>query len=470
MSERLAAAGTTGARGRSLPGHLQRPGSTRTLESTGDGAQVRRTVLPGGLRVITERVPGVRSASVGIWVSVGSRDEQPKVAGAAHYLEHLLFKATRRRTAVDFAEEIDAVGGELNAFTAKEHTCYYAHVLDEDLPLAVDLVTDVVFDATLAASDVEVERGVVLEEIAMRDDDPEDLLGEAFAVAMLGEHPLGRSVLGSQESITAMTPAALRRFYRTRYTPPRMVLAVAGNVEHAQVLRLVRKALRERRSTVDDVSAPSPPRAGLLRPRSARRLVLHSDDTEQAHLMVGTPALDRHDPRRYTLGVLNAALGGGMSSRLFQEVRERRGLAYQVYSSLSSYADTGHLTIYAGCQPERLGDVVTVVREILAEVAANGLSEAEVERGRGQLRGGFVLGMEDTFSRMARIGKGELNYGGYDTVERTLARIESVTVADVATLAQELLTVRPRSVAAAVVGPYARPGDLPSELHEVIGQ
>ncbi|WP_229686039.1 M16 family metallopeptidase [Longimycelium tulufanense] len=446
---------------RPRPGHLQRPGSTRVLERNTNGTAVRRSVLPGGLRVITEELSGVRSASVGIWVGVGSRDEVPRVAGAAHYLEHLLFKGTGRRSATQIAEEVDAVGGELNAFTAKEHTCYYAHVLDSDLPLAVDLLCDVVFEALCTPNDVETERSVVLEEIAMRDDDPEDLLHDAFCAALLGDHPLGRSVLGSENSITGMSRNALYGFYRRRYALPRMVFAVAGNVEHGQVLRLVRRALGDR---LAGDQAPVAPRQGRARISGGRRLGLHPDDTEQAHVMLGMRALDRHDERRFALGVLNAALGGGMSSRLFQEVRERRGLAYSVYSSVASYADTGSLSVYAGCQPERLGEVAGVVRAVLADVAAGGMSEAEVARGKGQMRGALVLGLEDTGSRMSRIGKGELNHADHLTVEQLLERIDAVTPEQVAALARELLR---RPVSAAVVGPYAQPGELPAEVHEL---
>jgi predicted Zn-dependent peptidase len=449
---------------RHLPGHQQSLGRTRTLDTGSDGSVVKRTVLPGGLRVVTERVPGVRSATIGLWVGIGSRDEQPSVAGAAHYLEHLLFKGTARRDATGIAEEIDAVGGEFNAFTAKEHTCYYAQVLDEDLPLAVDLVTDVVFRARCADADVDTERSVVLEEIAMRDDDPEDLLHETFVETLLSGHPLGRSVLGTEESVTGLSPTALRGFYQRRYPLPRMVLAVAGNVEHATVLRLARRALRDRLS---GSTPPRPPRSGRARLRGGSRLALRTDDTEQAHLMLGMRAPSRHDERRFTLSVLNAALGGGMSSRLFQEVRERRGLAYQVYSSVAGYADTGHLSVYAGCQPDRLGEVAGVVREVLDAVAEDGLTAAEVARAKGQLRGGLVLGLEDTASRMSRLGKNELNYGGYLSVSETVARIDAVTTSEVATLARALLRSH-GPAAAAVVGPYAHHDDLPDNVHEVI--
>ncbi|MQA60847.1 MAG: insulinase family protein [Actinophytocola sp.] len=427
-----------------------------------------RTVLPGGLRVVTEHVPGMRSATVGLWVGVGSRDETPPVAGAAHYLEHLLFKGTTRRSAGQIAEEIDAVGGEFNAFTSKEHTCFYAQVLDTDLPLAMDLVTDVVFDAVCADVDVATERSVVLEEIAMRDDDPEDLLHEIFLETMFGDHPLAKPVLGTEESIRQLAPAALRDFYRTEYRSPEMVLAVAGNVEHDEVLRLAKEALAGKQLGPSD--APAPPRTGATGIAStagitaSRELVLRSDDTEQAHLMLGTRALSRHDDRRFALSVLNTALGGGMSSRLFQEVRERRGLAYQVYSSMACYADTGFLSVYAGCQPERLGEVAKVLREVCADVAAHGLTDAEVARAKGQLRGGLVLGLEDTASRMSRVGKNELNYGRYLSVDATIERIESVTVGEVAALAAAFL----RDVdAVAVVGPYPHVDELPADVREL---
>jgi predicted Zn-dependent peptidase len=451
-----------------VPGYEQPVGSTRTLESSESGTLVKRTVLPGGLRIITERVPGVRSATIGLWVGIGSRDEKPAVAGAAHYLEHLLFKGTGRRDATQIAEEVDAVGGEFNAFTSKEHTCYFAQVLDDDLPLAIDLVTDVVFGARCADSDVDIERTVVLEEIAMRDDDPEDLLHDAFLAVMLGDHPLGRPVLGTEQSITDMTPAALRGFYRRRYQLPKMVLAVAGNIEHAAVLRLVRKAVWSPRG---GDSVPARPRSGKARIPAPRRLSLHRDDSDQAHVMLGMRGLARHDDRRFALSVLNAALGGSMSSRLFQEIRETRGLAYQVYSSVACYADAGHLSVYAGCHPQRLGEATEVVRGVLDDVARHGLTDAEVARAKGQLRGGLVLGLEDTASRMHRIGKNELNFGRYLSVEQTIERIESVSVAEVSDLAGALLGGRGGGLCAgAVVGPYAHVEDLPAALRGVVAE
>ncbi len=432
------------------------------LDRRVDGGTLRRSVLPSGLRVLTEELPATRSAAVGMWVAVGSRDEPAPVAGAAHYLEHLLFKGTTRRSAAAIAEEIDAVGGELNAFTAKEHTCYYAHVLDSDLELAVDLVCDVLGDALLDPADVDLERGVVLEEIAMRDDDPEDLLHDEFSAALLGSHPLGRAVLGTEASITGMSREALHRFYRRRYTPERMVLTVTGNVTHGAVLAAVRRSFAHRLTGSAD---PVLPRRGRARITGRRSLTVRTDNSEQAHFMLGVRAIDRHDDRRSVLGVLNAALGGGMSSRLFQQVREQRGLAYSVYSSVTCYADTGILSIYAGCSPQRLGEVAAVIRAVLGSIAGDGLSDAELARGKGQLRGGLVLGLEDPGSRMSRIGKAELNHGEHCTVEEALEQNDEVTAEQVGALAKELLR---RPITAAVVGPYAHGEDLPDEIAQLI--
>ncbi|MCF7550071.1 insulinase family protein [Pseudonocardia sp. WMMC193] len=430
-----------------------------TSSARPDAPGVARTELPGGVRVLTEQVAGVRSVALGIWIAIGSRDERPDQAGAAHYLEHLLFKGTGRRSAQAIAEEMDAVGGELNAFTAKEHTCYYAHVLDEDLPLALDVLADVVTHAELAHTDVELERGVVLEEIAMRDDDPEDLLGELFDETLFAAHPLGLPVIGSEESIRGMSRETLFEFWRGEYTAPRMVVAAAGNLTHDHVVELAAKAFDG-----PDARPVGPRRSGGVALPARRALALRTDDSEQAQLMLGVPGLDRHDPRRPVLAVLNAALGGGLSSRLFQQVREQRGLAYQVYSSSVSYADAGTWSVYAGCAPERLGEVVGVVRDVLAGAAAEGITEAEVRRAKGSLRGSTVLGLEDTASRMNRLGRSELDHGRQRSLEESLARIDEVTVEEVAALADELLT---QDLTAAVVGPYDDPDDLPAALQDL---
>ena len=454
---RTTAAGTR--RSRVPAAHEQRLGSTRTLLLE-DGARVRRTVLPGGLRVVTEHVPGVRSAAFGIWVGVGSRDETPAQAGAAHYLEHLLFKGTQRRSALDISAAIDAVGGEMNAFTSKEYTCYYARVLDQDLPLAVDVVSDIVTSALLLDADVDGERDVILEEIAMRDDDPGDLVHEEFADAMYGRTPLGRPILGTVETIESITPRAIRSFHKGKYLPENMVVAAAGNVDHGAVVRLVRKAFGAA-GLLDGDSLPSTPRSGRFRTRGAGDVRVLTKTTEQANVVLGVPGVPRDDERRFALGVLNAALGGGMSSRLFQEIREKRGLAYSVFSFANHYADTGMFGVYAGCMPKKVDDVLAIARDELAKVAVSGLTDEELERGKGQVRGGLVLGLEDTGSRMSRIGKAELLAGDLWSTAEVLAAVEAVSIDDVRAVAGSLLEVEPTL---AVIGPFDADRDFSSAL------
>jgi predicted Zn-dependent peptidase len=432
-----------------LAGRDQRVGTTRTLITGSDGAVVRRTVLPGGIRVITEAVKGVRSIAFGVWIGVGSRDEVPSLSGASHYLEHLLFKGTKRRDALAIASALDQVGGELNAFTAKEYTCYYARVLDEDLPIAVDVVCDMVMSSVLASREVDNERGVILEEIAMHDDDPGDSVHDTFAELIWPTDPLGRPVLGSVASIEAMSRSAIAGYYRRRYRSDQLVITAAGNVDHAGLVKLVKKAFAD--LDADDSRRPAGPRLARQAPSFVVGTTVRGRPTEQANLVCGVPGLSRHDDRRFALGVLNAALGGGMSSRLFQEVRELRGLAYSVFSFTSHYADTGVFGVYAGCHPDRATQVIELCREQLALAADLGLSAEELDRGKGQMRGGLVLGLEDTGSRMSRLGKAELVYGELMSIEEILGHIEAVTLDDTQSLAADLLT-HPTSLA--VIGPY----------------
>jgi predicted Zn-dependent peptidase len=434
------------------PAALQKPGTTRTLLSAQDGgAQVRRTVLPGGLRVVTEAMPGVRSASIGVWVAIGSRDESPSLSGASHFLEHLLFKGTPTRSALDISCELDEVGGEFNAFTAKEYTCFHARVLDEDLPLAVDVLGDMVTSSTLDAADVEAEREVILDEIAMHDDDPDDVVGNLFAEKAWGSSPVGRPIAGTADSIRALTRAQIRGYYRRRYVAPHMVVAVAGNVDHASVVRRVRRAFSRNGFLADTGARPAPVRAGHRARRTATGEVVAARPFEQVNLVLGVNGLVRTDERRYALGVLNAALGGGTSSRLFQEVRERRGLAYSVYSYASHYADAGTFAVAAGCLPGKVTDVLQVVRSELDRLAHDGITPEELQRGQGQLRGGLVLSLEDSGSRMSRIAKAELLYDELPSIDDVLDRVAEVTLEDVNALAHTLFT---QEQTLAVVGPF----------------
>ncbi|MFC4584570.1 M16 family metallopeptidase [Sphaerisporangium corydalis] len=425
--------------------------TTTTLHPGKDGAGVvQRTVLPGGLRVVTETMPTVRSVAVGMWVGIGSRDEASEHTGATHFLEHLLFKGTPTRDALEISAAIEGIGGEINAFTAKEYTCYYARVLDEDLPLAIDVLADVVTSSLVTAEDVESERGVILEEIAMHDDDPSDVVHEQFSAELYGDTPIGRPILGSVESINRLSRERIAEYYQSYYQPPHTVISVSGNVTHERVVELVAAAY-QRAGALGGDAAPALPRLSGpgASPRSGVRVV--DRPTEQANLVLGTTAFSRTDDRRFALGVLNAALGGGMSSRLFQEIREKRGLAYSAYSYTAQYADTGQFGIYVGCLPAKVDDVLKICREEIARVVAESISEEEIGRGKGQMRGGLVLGLEDTGSRMSRIGKSELVYDTLMPVDEVLARIDAVTPDEIDAVAQEILS---QPMTLAVIGPY----------------
>jgi predicted Zn-dependent peptidase len=423
------------------------------LAGEAGGAGVRRTVLPGGVRVLTEEMPGLRSVTVGAWVGVGSRDEADGHHGSTHFLEHLLFKGTPRRTAMDIAAAFDEVGGEANAVTGKEHTCYYARVLDADLPMAVDVIADMVTSATLSPEDVAGERGVILEELAMNDDDPADVVHERFAELVLGDHPLGRPIGGTPETIRAVPAEAIRAHYEHHYRPDTLVVTAAGGLDHDMVCRLVADALAAADWPADDGAAPRPrrvPGSDVVGAGDGTLLTVLRT-TEQANVILCGLGLVATDERRYSLAVLNAVLGGGMSSRLFQEVREKRGLAYSVYSFGAGYADSGYFGLYAGCAPAKVGEVVDLLADQWRQLATEGITAEELERGIGQVCGGLVLGMEDTGSRMSRLGKAELVYGEYVGLDEALARTRAVTAEDVRELAS-LLWQRPHSLA--VVGPF----------------
>ena len=407
-------------------------------------------MLPGGLRVVTEAMPGVRSATVGVWVGVGSRDESPTLSGASHFLEHLLFKGTASRSALDISVQLDEVGGEFNAFTAKEYTCFHARVLDEDLPLAVDVLGDMVTSSTITAEDVEAEREVILDEIAMHDDDPDDVVSNLYAEKAWGSSPLGRPIAGTVSSIQALSRARIHRYYTSRYTPDTMVVAVAGNVDHAAVVRLVRAAFSRSGFLDDRTLRPAPVRRSARLRRTASGDVATKRPFEQVNLVLGVNGLVRTDERRYALGVLNAALGGGTSSRLFQEVREKRGLAYSVYSYASHYSDAGMVGVAVGALPSKVDDVLTVVRAELAALAEHGITADELRRGQGQLRGGLVLSLEDSGSRMSRIAKADLLYDELPSIDEVLRRVADVTLDDVNSLARHLFT---QEQTLAVVGP-----------------
>ena len=410
---------------------------------------VRRTVLPSGLRVISEQVPGQRSATIGVWVGVGSRDESPALHGCSHFLEHLLFKGTPERSAFDISIALDAVGGEFNAFTAKEYTCFHARVLDEDLPLAVDVLGDMVTSSLITEDDVDAERDVILDEIAMHDDDPDDVAHNLFSTLAWGESPLGRPIAGTVASIESMSRDQIRRFYQRHDRPERMVVSVTGNVDHASLVRLVRAAF-SRRGFLDRTADPVVTRQTNRSRKASTGIAQATRQFEQVNVVLGVQGITRSDPRRFALGVLNAALGGGTSSRLFQEVREKRGLAYSVFSFASQHVDAGLVGVSVGCLPNKLEQVLDVVRAELAKIAQDGIDDEELTRGKGQLKGGLVLGLEDSASRMTRLGKSELVDDELLSIDEVLASIDAVTLEDVRVLASELFS-QPEILA--VVGP-----------------
>lgn len=411
---------------------------------------VRRTVLSSGLRIVTEEVPSVRSAAIGIWINVGSRDETPAVAGASHFLEHLLFKGTKTRSALEISSAIESVGGEMNAFTSKEYTCFYARVIDTDLPIAVDVISDLITSSLVTSEDVDSERKVVLEEISMRDDDSSDLVHELFSDTYYGDTPIGRSILGTIDSINAMSRSAVYNYYKKRYLPQDLVVAVAGNIKHKKVVEMVERAL-SKEGFLDVKGMPQVRSDSTIKVKAQQSVGIINRKTEQAHMFYGVAGVTRSDDRRFTMGILSAALGGGMSSRLFQEIREKRGLAYSVYSYAQQFAGTGILGFYAGSHPSKAFEVVDVIREILADVAANGMSEEEIERAKGAVRGSLVLSQEDSGSRMSRIGKSEIVYGEIMGFDEILKEISSVTPDAIRKVAGEFLVQRPTL---AVVGPF----------------
>ena len=425
--------------------------------STADaGTTIRRTVLPSGLRVVSEHMPGVRSVALGAWVGVGSGDVPTSLAGATHYLEHVLFKGTTTRSALDISAEIDSVGGELNAFTGKEFTCYYARVLDDDLPLAVDVLGDILCNPLIAGVDIEAERDVIGEELAMATDDPADLVHELFSELMFDVHPLARPILGSAESVQSLSRRQISGWFQRRYQLPAMVVTAAGNVDHDHLVRLVRKAFAPRLADAPK-SPPAPPRQQATgrkrwRPSSdGGRIRLVNRHTEQAHVVLGMSSLTRDDPDRMTLSVVNTALGGGMSSRLFNDIREKRGLAYSVFSYTSAFADAGTFAVYAGCLPAKAREVLDRMSAAVVNVAANGITEDELVRAKGALRGSLVLGLEDPSSRMTRLGKSELVYPEFRSTDELLAMIDAVTLEHAIDVAARVLSGEQRI---AVVGPF----------------
>ena len=404
---------------------------------------VTREVLETGLRLITESMPHVRSVSIGVWLTRGSRHESEDRSGIAHFVEHMLFKGTAARTAEDIAQAIDSIGGQLDAFTAKEYASYYIKVLDEHLPTAVDLLSDIVMNPKFEAEDLDREKKVILEEIKMVEDTPDDLVHELFTQHFWEGHSLGRPILGSRETVESFTPEILRDYFRSAYVAPNVIVSAAGNVQHEQVRDLISTAfdtLPKARASFEDTP-----------PRVVPQVIVRSKELEQSHVCLGTNSYPQNHPDRYVSYIMNTVLGGSMSSRLFQNVREKRGLAYAVFSGLSAYRDAGNITIYAGCANEAVPEVVDLCVEELRGMKAAPVPDAELRRAKDHLKGSLMLSLENTASRMSHLARQEIYFERHFGLDETLAGVERVTAADVARVATDLFSNG--SLAATIVGP-----------------
>ena len=401
-----------------------------------------RDVLPNGLRLLTERVPHVRSVSIGVWLALGSRHEPNEHAGIAHFVEHMLFKGTLTRNAEDIAQAIDSIGGQMDAFTAKEYATYYLKVLDEHLPLAMDVLTDIVRHPAFRVDDIEREKKVVLEEIKMVEDTPDDLVYELFHEHFWAGHPLGRPILGTPETVNQFNVENLRAYFQSMYAGRNLILAAVGNIEHAHVRDLVEHCFEDLPAS-GDVPDETPPEI-------SPRVVIRSKDLEQSHVCLGTDAYQQNHEDRYASYVLNTVLGGSMSSRLFQNVREKRGLAYSVYSGLSAYRDAGLATIYAGCGNKVVSELIDLVVAELRQLKTEPPSKTELKRAKDHLKGSLMLGLESTSSRMSHLVRQEIYFDRQFGLDDTLAGVDRVTTGDVQRVASELF--REDKLAVTVVG------------------
>jgi predicted Zn-dependent peptidase len=407
----------------------------------------RKVVLDNGVRVVVERIPAVKSVTIGIWVNVGSRDEQPTEAGLSHFLEHMFFKGTPSRTATEISREIDALGGEMNAFTTRETTAFYVKVLDQQLKPAISLLADLFHHSRFDAKEVEKEKQVVLEELRMVQDDPEDLVQELHTEQALEHHPLGRPILGDASIIKSLRREQLLQYVARHYLPLQTVIAVAGNFELKVLLLLIEQSFGSFERT-------GWPRLNRWPPEVKGGLQVRQKPLEQAHLSLGLRGLALTHKDRYAAHALNAVLGGSVSSRLFQEIREKRGLAYSIYSYLSSFSDAGILTVYAATRPREAARVVELVCREVRRVRAHGVERKELERAKNQLKGSLMLSLESTHSRMSKLAKDELFHGRQTSLEEMMSEIDQVSGDQVLQLARSLFDLSKLSVTA--LGPVSR--------------
>jgi predicted Zn-dependent peptidase len=411
---------------------------------------INRTVLPNGVKIISLKMPHIRSVSMGVWVNVGARDETDEQSGLSHFIEHMIFKGTARRSAYQIAKEFDAIGGHTNAFTAMEHTCYHAKVLDSHMETMVDILTDIFLNSTFDPKEVERERPVILQEIGMIEDAPEEYIHQLAGHNFWGEHPLGRSILGTRENILKFDPTTIKRFFRRFYHPERIVIAVSGNVDHNRLVELVEPAFA---TIINGQSLPE-----RSRPRISPCMRTHNRALEQVHICLSTPGLSITDPGRFALSLLNTLLGGNMSSRLFQEIREQRGLAYSVYSFISSHADTGQFGVYTGVHPDNVQQTIELIVQGMNRICCTPITAAELQDAKEYTKGNLILAAESVDNQMVRLAQNEIHFNDYIPLEWVIEQIEAVTADQIQALAQTLFKTSLSSLT--ILGPVDEETDF----------
>ncbi|MDA8443019.1 MAG: pitrilysin family protein [Peptococcaceae bacterium] len=417
----------------------------------------RKETLPNGVRIITEEIPHVRSVAIGLWVGAGTRDEQEDNAGISHFIEHMFFKGTLKRSAKDLAESLEAVGGQLNAFTAKEYTCYYAKILDEDFDLAVDVLSDMYFNSRFEPKEIEKEKKVVVEEIKMYEDSPDELIHDVFTQAIWEGHPLGKPILGTADSIAEMNRDKIDRYLKCHYAPQNLVIAVAGKISQQEVHAKLAPIFGLFQGACNRILDHKP---------LAHPVIKHvAKETEQMQIVLGVPGLAQEDPKIYALHVLNNVLGGGLSSRLFQEVREERGMAYSIYSYHSTFVDSGLFAVYAGTRPANSNSVIECILTEMAKLKNDGISRDELDRTKAQIKGSLYLSVESVNSRMSRLGKNELSFNRVISIDEVVEKLSKVTLNDVTELARIMFD--PKALALTTIGPGRFDLDLPEVVKRV---
>ncbi len=408
-----------------------------------DIRSIRKTVLPNGLTILTEEMKHIRSVSIGIWVKTGSRHEDAEVNGISHFVEHMVFKGTQTRTALDIARQMDSIGGNMDAFTGKETICFNAKVLDEHLPIAFDVLSDLVLNPTFDSKDITREKSVILEEIKMDEDNPDYLVHEIFTQNFFKDHPLGKPILGTKDTIKPLTQEAVLKFYKSRFIPANLIISAAGSLDHDQLIDLVAKRFEHLKAAPSNLVEMPPRIVAKMTTRNKKAL-------EQVQICVGVPSPHISHERRYVSYILNTMLGGGMSSRLFQKIREEQGLAYAIYSELNPFRDTGCMLVYAGTSRETAADVVRSIAEQFRGIKSDAIPEDELRRAKDQMKGSLMLSLESSTARMSNLARQAMYFDRFFDLDEIVQRVEAVTAEDLVSLAQEMF--QPESIAVTVLG------------------